>query len=207
MAEPPAVAVAVLAAGRGSRFGGDKLDAPCAGKPVGRWVLDAAEEAGLPRGLLVLPPRPVAFAQSARGWQQRVNPLAGQGLGTSLALAAQWALEQEAEGLLVLLADMPLVDASHLRRLAAAPLPVATIHPGGRAGVPALLSRTLLVEAARLTGDAGAAGLLTDAQNLTLLAPPDGMLLDIDQPEDRAIAEEMLLMRKQPHSFWKDAEA
>ena len=36
-----AVFVAVLAAGRASRFGGGKLDADLAGKPVGQWVLDA----------------------------------------------------------------------------------------------------------------------------------------------------------------------
>ena len=205
MAEPPAVAV--LAAGRGSRFGGDKLDAPCAGKPVGEWALDAIAAAGWPPGLLVLPPRNVAFAQSAQGWQQRINFLAGQGLGTSLAVAAQWALEAQAEGLLVLLADMPLVDASYLRRLAAAPPPAATAHPGGRAGVPALLSRTLLGKAARLTGDEGAARLLAGAQGLTLLEPPEGMLLDIDRPEDRVLAEERLLARRHPHPSRKDPEA
>ena len=195
MADPPAVAVAVLAAGRGSRFGGDKLDAPCAGKPVGRWVLDAVAEAGLPPGLLVLPPRPLAFAQSAEGWKRRTNTLADQGLGTSLALAALWALEGQAAGLLVLLSDMPLLDAAYLRRLAAAPLPAATAYPSGRPGVPALLSRSLLKKAAELTGDEGAAPLLAGAERLTLLDPPAGMLLDVDRPEDRALAEEMLLAR------------
>ena len=39
MAERPLVAV--LAAGRGTRFGGGKLEALCAGKPLGRCALDA----------------------------------------------------------------------------------------------------------------------------------------------------------------------
>ena len=43
MAEPH---VAVLAAGRGKRFGGGKLEATCAGKPLGRWVLDAVRKRG-----------------------------------------------------------------------------------------------------------------------------------------------------------------
>jgi len=196
MAEAPAVAVAVLAAGRGSRFGGDKLDALCAGKPVGRWVLDAVAEAGLSPGLLVLPLRPVAFAASAEGWQQMLNPVADQGLGTSLALAAQWALEGQAAGLIVLLADMPLLDPAYLRRLTAAPPPAATAYPSGRAGVPALLSRSLLRQAAALSGDEGAASLLAGAEGLMLLEPPLGMLLDVDRPEDRTRAEEMLLARQ-----------
>jgi CTP:molybdopterin cytidylyltransferase MocA len=193
MADPPGVAVAVLAAGRGSRFGGDKLDAICAGKPVACWVLDAIAEAGLPPGLLVLPPRPVAFARSAEGWQQRVNPLADQGLGTSLAVAAGWALESGAAGLLVLLGDMPLMAPGHLRHLAAASPPAATTYPDGRAGVPALLSRELLEEAVTLKGDEGAVRLLVGLDGLTLIAPPAGMLLDVDRPEDRVMAEERLL--------------
>jgi len=196
MADPPGVAVAVLAAGRGTRFGGNKLDAICAGKPVGRWVLDAVAEAGLLPGLLVLPPRPINFARSAGGWQQRVNPLADCGLGTSLAVAARWALETDAAALLVTLADMPLIGPSHLRRLAASSPLAATLYPSGRAGVPALLSRELLVQAVALTGDEGAASLLAGAEGLALIEPTAGLLLDVDRPEDRARAEEMLLSRE-----------
>lgn len=202
MADPPAVAVAVLAAGRASRFGGDKLDAVCAGKPVGAWVLDAAAEAGLPPGLLVVPPagqagQKVAFAEAGhRGWGWAHNAQPERGLASSLALAARWALEQEASALLVLLADMPLLDPAYLRRLADAPPPAATAQPDGRPGVPALIPAALLPHAAALTGDEGAARLLAGAAGLTMLEPPQGMLLDIDGPHDLELAEEMLLARQ-----------
>lgn len=180
MAEP---LVAVLAAGRGERFGGGKLDAPCAGKPLGRWALDAAEAAGLGPGTIVVGP---AGAGYAAGWTMLVNPAPEAGLGSSLALAARAALDQRAEALLVLLADMPLVEPAFLRRLAAAAPPAATRQPDGRAGVPALLDRALLEKAAMLTGDRGAGPLLSGA---TLLDPPPGTLRDVDTAEDLAKVE------------------
>ncbi|MGZ5792459.1 MAG: NTP transferase domain-containing protein, partial [Croceibacterium sp.] len=36
------LAIALLAAGGATRFGGGKLDADCVGKPLGRWALEAA---------------------------------------------------------------------------------------------------------------------------------------------------------------------
>jgi CTP:molybdopterin cytidylyltransferase MocA len=175
MAEP---SVAVLAAGRGERFGGGKLDAPCAGKPLGCWVLDAAEAAGLGPGTIVVGP---AGAGYAAGWTVLVNPAPEAGLGSSLALAARAALEDGAETLLVLLADMPLVEPAFLRQLAATAPPAATRQPDGRAGVPALLDRALLEKAAMLTGDRGAGLLLSGA---ALLEPPPGTLRDVDTRED-----------------------
>ena len=105
MAKP---AVAVLAAGRGARFGGNKLAALCAGKPLGRWALDAAEAAGLGPGTVVTGSEAAVFAAS---WQVLVNPEPAAGLGCSLALAARDALAHGERSLLVLLADMPLVTA------------------------------------------------------------------------------------------------
>ncbi|MBO9518864.1 MAG: nucleotidyltransferase family protein [Porphyrobacter sp.] len=172
--------VAVLAAGRGSRFGGGKLEADCGGKPLGRWVIDAVEEAGLGPGVIVTGPEGVSFAE---GWHALVNSMPEAGLGTSLALEAEYALEVEAETLLILLADMPLVAADYLREIAASPAPAATRHPDGHAGVPALLDRSLIQKAAALTGDRGAGPLLAGA---TLLEPEPGMLRDVDRPEDLA---------------------
>ena len=180
-------AVAVLAAGLGSRFGSDKLEAMCAGKPLGRWVIEAVEAAGLGPGTIVTGPEWVTFAG---GWTRAVNPEPEAGLGTSLALAAR--LARGKESLLILLADMPLVTPAYLRELAARTAPAATRYPEGHAGVPALLDRKLIEKAASLIGDRGAGPLLRGAR---LLEPPSGMLRDVDTPEDLAEVEAQLLAR------------
>lgn len=176
MADMPPVAL--LAAGRGTRFGGGKLEADCAGKPLGRWVVEAAERAGLSPGLIVTGPEGVSFAQE---WRAVVNPHPEAGLGSSLALAMRAALADGADSLLVLLADMPLVTPEYLRRLASASAPAATRQRDGRPGVPALFDRALMQQAASLAGDRGAGRLLVKA---TLLDASEGTLRDVDTAGD-----------------------
>ncbi|HYD23628.1 MAG TPA: nucleotidyltransferase family protein [Croceibacterium sp.] len=182
MARP---AVAVLAAGRGTRFGGDKLEAPCAGKPLGRWAIEAVEAAELGPGTIITGPEWVSFAG---GWTRAVNPHPEAGLASSLALAARL-VPAGKDALLVLLADMPLVTADYLRELGARTAPAATRYPARHAGVPALLDKRMIEKASRLTGDRGAGPLLSRAR---LLDPPPGMLRDVDTPEDLAEAARML---------------
>ena len=149
-------------------------------------MLDAVAEAGLPAGVIVTGPEGATFAE---GWTRLVNPRPEDGLGSSLALAARDALERGQESLLVLLADMPLVTADYLRELAAFPAPSATRQPDGHAGVPALFDRSLLEQAAVLTGDRGAGPLLRGAMRFD---PPAGMLRDVDTPEDLRAVERAL---------------
>ncbi|BBC72200.1 conserved hypothetical protein [Altererythrobacter sp. B11] len=188
MAELPCVAL--LAAGTATRFGGGKLDAPCAGKPLGQWALDRVAEAGLPPGLIVTGPEAPRFVASAEGWELIVNPQPARGLGTSVALAAQAAIRRRAPALLVLLADMPLVPAELLRRLASTAPPAAVSH-GGRPGVPALFGAELLPRLAALSSDRGAGELLAGLASTTLIPPP-GALLDVDTQDDLAEAEAAL---------------
>jgi CTP:molybdopterin cytidylyltransferase MocA len=184
--------IAVLAAGRGVRFGGHKLETPCAGNPLGRWALEAVDAAGLGPGTIVTGPERVSFAE---GWDALVNPDPAAGIGSSLALAAREALERGARSLLVLLADMPLVTAGYLRELARCAPPVATRYPGWSYGVPAMLDRALLEEASRLTGDRGAGALLTAVPGIAFRTPDPAMLRDVDTPEDLAEVERQLLAR------------
>ncbi|MBT2133057.1 NTP transferase domain-containing protein [Croceibacterium sp. LX-88] len=184
--------VAVLAAGRGRRFGGGKLETDCAGKPLGRWVIEAVEQAGLEPGLIVTGPEGVSFAA---GWRALVNREPEAGLGSSLALAARAAFEAGDEALLVLLADMPLIDPDFLRGLASAPAPAATRQDDGRPGVPALLDRTLIAQAMALSGDRGAGPLLTGA---SLWEAPPGALLDVDTVEGLAKVARVLRPRPAP---------
>lgn len=188
----PRVLPAVLAAGRATRFGGGKLDAPCAGRPVGRWVLDAVAGAGLGPGICVTGPEPPRFLADAPGWQLEVNPHPAGGLAGSLAAAARAAEARGSGALLVLLADMPLVTPSLLTRLVATEGPAATDHGGGRPGVPALLPRALFGALLAACGDRGAARLLAEVPGVVLVKPAAAELLDIDTPGDLARAEALL---------------
>lgn len=188
--------VAVLAAGAASRFGGGKLDRECAGRRVGAWAIAASEQAGLPRGLIVIPPEPPRFAQEAGGWRCIANPDPARGLGSSVAIAAEAARDAGASALLLLLADMPLVEPDFLAMLVASEAPAATRYPGDRAGVPVLVPATMFAEAAKLSGGTGLGPLLSRHDGIALLDPPPSMLLDIDLPEDLAEAEALLAGRQ-----------
>jgi CTP:molybdopterin cytidylyltransferase MocA len=97
--------IAVLAAGRGTRFGADKLATPCAGRPLGQWAQAAALGAGLPVVCVV---GPHSALPCLAGVERMVNPLADEGLGTSLALAARVAMARGAPCLLVMLPPAPV---------------------------------------------------------------------------------------------------
>jgi CTP:molybdopterin cytidylyltransferase MocA len=182
------LAIALLAAGGATRFGGGKLDADCAGKPLGRWALEAT--LAVPHGRLAVvvgDPAP----EFARGCDVLVNARAAEGLGTSAALAARWAAGSDA--LLIVLADMPLVSAETLRKLAEAASPAAVAYPGGKPGAPACFPAALFPALEALTGDSGAAQVLRGLPDVTLIETPAEELRDVDRPED--LAEVATLLR------------
>ncbi len=196
--KPPAgsgLLVAVLAAGLARRFGGGKLDAPCAGKPLGAWVLDVVARAGLAPGIIVTGTDAPRFAREAAGWQCVTNADAASGLASSLRLAGQEALRRGSGAMLVLLADMPLMPPTYLRDLAAAEAPAATRQEDGRPGVPALLPRAMFADLAQLSGDRGAGPLLAGARGLDLRAAPEGALADVDTAEQLAAVARVLALR------------
>ena len=169
--------VAVLAAGRGSRFGGDKLDASLAGKPWGRWTLDAVALAGLEPGVIVVGPDAPDFAKIADGWRLLTNPDPDAGQGSSVAMAAQAAAGR---ALLVVLADMPLVAPEHLRRLSDCTGSAATRYPDGRTGVPACVAAEHVAQLEVLTGERGAGPILSELPGFTVIEADPDALLDVD---------------------------
>ena len=175
------LAIALLAAGGATRFGGGKLDADCAGKPLGRWALEAALAVPHER-LAVVVANPVP--EFASGCELLVNERAAEGLGTSAALAARWAAGSDA--LLIILADMPLVSTETLRQLVAADGPSAVTYPGGKPGAPACFPAALFPALEALSGDSGAAQVLRGLPGVTLIETPPGDLRDVDRPEDLA---------------------
>jgi molybdenum cofactor cytidylyltransferase len=196
MAEIGAV---VLAAGRSTRFregGGaepSKLVALLAGEPLVRHAARAAL-ASRARPVVVVTGHARESVEAALAGLDVVfahNSDYASGLASSLR-AGIAALPDSVEGALALLGDMPAVDAGLLDRLIDAfatrpqALAATPVH-AGRRGNPALLSRALFPEIAKLDGDEGARRLLREADRALIVEiPADGeaATLDVDTPED-----------------------
>ncbi len=175
------VTAVLLAAGRGERFGGDKLAAPFRGRPLGEHA--AAMLGAFPFAAHIAVTGPSALDLAAFGFDcRRAPPDAPMSVSLQLGIAA--AAQTECDACLVALADMPLVPAAHLAALLAAHdgALTATLSDGTRM-VPALIARSAFPSIAALTGDQGARALLRAAPGV--VAPP-AWLVDIDTPGDIA---------------------
>lgn len=193
------VSVYVLAAGQGKRFGGAKLDAPCAGLPLGAWALRAIEDAAVPPGVLIVPPAVPHFAAEARtrGWALATNNSADDGLSTSLRLAIRHADQAGHRAACIFLADMPLIGDRHVRSIVSAgppDQPVATLYSDRRLGVPARFPRALFPTLATTASDGGASALLADLPTLVTMTDFTD-LRDVDTPADLSRAETILRSR------------
>lgn len=182
------IVVVLLAAGLSRRFGPvDKLMAPLAGKPLAFHA--AATLAALPFGrkLAVCKPGDDVLTRSLGdlGFSIVTNPEPEAGQGTSLALGAKAAALAGKQGLLVCLADMPLITAGDVSALIDAwrrdPVRPAAASASDYLGAPALFPAAALPALSELAGDRGARALLGDATAVVIDA---AHLKDFDRPAD-----------------------
>jgi len=205
MIGPGRVAGLVLAAGSGTRFGGGKVRALLAGRPLVAHVLEAARAAGLARIVLVLG-RDADAVRAAlvatdpaalEGVLVAVNGAPGRGLATSLRLGlAAVTAEPAPDGVLVLLGDQPRVRPDVMAALAtaaaAAPattIAVAAAYADDGAPNPVLLLPPAWSLAAALEGDRGLGMLLAADPGRVVRVPVAGANPDVDSPEDLAALE------------------
>lgn len=180
------LAVAILAAGRSARFGAeDKLAAPFRGKPLGLHTADALIRLDVLRRWVIVrtADHPCAPGWTSAGFEPVVNPHAADGMASSLRCAAERALEIGAEGLMVCLADMPLVPPAHFAALVQAWAEhggLVASQDGALVSPPAIFSREQFGVLIGLTGDQGAKPLLQRAYRV-FCSP--GALVDVDDPE------------------------
>lgn len=182
----PDVLVAILGAGRSSRFGNDKLHQPCRGKPLGLWSLEAALRLGQRVIWIAASNHPCLVDGRC---DVIVNPKHIEGIGTSIAIAAEAARVRGADMLLLMLADMPLVSSNLLQALIDHGAPAASRYPDGKLGVPALFPKSMLTVLESLSGDEGASSILRGMDNVRPLDGFASQLLDVDAPDDLAAAE------------------
>lgn len=188
-ANPDHISGILLAAGSGSRFGGDKLLHPL---PDGVAIAAHAARNLLASGLNVTAVvRPGDFPLSdmleQEGCYVTVCQEAAQGMGASLAHAVR--TERGAAGWVVALADMPRIKPETIRRVAAAIAEGAAMAAPsfrGTRGHPVAFAARCGRELAALTGDSGARALLEREREALVLIDCDdpGVLLDIDRRAD-----------------------
>jgi molybdenum cofactor cytidylyltransferase len=195
-ARRPKVAALVLAAGQSRRMGGpNKLVATIDGKPLVRIAAEAALKSRAVSVTAVTGHLADKVRDALAGLDLKIvhNPDYAEGLSTSLRTGLA-SLPADVDGAIVLLADMPEVDAATIDRL------IGAFDPGrgallvvptfeGKRGNPVLWAARYFPDLMTVKGDTGGRHLIganPDAVAEVELGP--AVALDIDTPEALAAA-------------------
>ena len=180
------IALVLLAAGRGERFGGGKLGAMLAGRPLARHAADALRTIDFSAHIAVISPTTPPLS----GYTTILLEPSGAPQSRSLALGVAAAQAHGAQAVLIALADMPLVPLTHFHALLAAfDGNRLTSRTADSVTPPALFGAQHFAKLCALSGDRGAGALLHDAPALPLSADA---ALDVDRAEDLLRAQILL---------------
>ena len=193
------LAVVLLAAGAGSRFGrepGAKLLAQIEGQPMLAGVLDQVRAYG-PAATVVVLGHAAAAIEQALAWRDEIrvrNHAPERGLASSLQVGidALRALPDPFDGAFIVLGDQPRLRAPTMQALETA---AAAARPADRPVViprydapgprnPVLLLRPAWGWVDELTGDHGLGPLIAAVPDLVLEVPVTGAMPDVDTPAD-----------------------
>jgi CTP:molybdopterin cytidylyltransferase MocA/xanthine/CO dehydrogenase XdhC/CoxF family maturation factor len=190
-AKRPRIAAILLAAGRSTRMGANKLSLPFKGKPLVRHASDAALAAGLDPVIVVTGHEPEMVHQALAGTPVRFihNSRHAEGLSSSLQAGAR-SVPSDCDGALILLGDMPNITPQLIKQMVCAYDPangraICVATANGRRGHPVLWDRRFLTDMESLTGDAGAKSLMQSHAELVweVESHSNAPLTDIDTPE------------------------
>ena len=173
----------LLAAGRSERFGDiDKLEQKFLGRPLAMHVVTAFEDIPFQSRIVVKNGTDLDF--ESRGYRVIHNDDPTVGMSRSVKLGVQSARDDGAEAVLIALADMPRVTASHVYHLLEAVdsrHSVVASSDGIRPCPPAAFGAAQFDFLLNLEGDAGARDLVRKGRHV-VTSPAE--LIDIDTPED-----------------------
>jgi molybdenum cofactor cytidylyltransferase len=188
------IAAVVLAAGKSTRMGSNKLLKPVNGTPMIRQTVETVLQSRASPVVVVTGHDAGHLKQALKGLDVVLvdNPHFAQGLSTSLA-AGVGSLPASADGALMVLGDMPLVPAATLNKLISAFDPqegrsiCVPVYQGER-GNPVLWGRQHFGELAGIKGDRGAKVLLVVNSDHVVEVPVgnEGVLTDFDTPDSLA---------------------
>jgi molybdenum cofactor cytidylyltransferase len=186
------IAAIILAAGRSTRMGGpNKLLAELDGKKLVRIATEQALASKAGEVIVVTGHQAELVEQALEGLKVKFvrNPDFAGGLASSVK-AGVAAVRANADGAVICLGDMPLIDAHLIDRLIEAFAPdrgnlIVVPVADGRRGNPVLWSRRFFNELMTLDGDIGARHLIARHSEAVVEVPVEGngAFLDIDTPQ------------------------
>jgi len=182
----------ILAAGRSTRMGGpNKMLAELQGKKLVRIAAEQALASKASEVIVVTGHQAALVEQALNGLKVKFvrNPDFAGGLASSVK-AGIAAVAGDADGAVICLGDMPLIDARLIGRLIDAFAPdlgnlIVVPVADGRRGNPVLWSRRFFSELMTLEGDIGARHLIAKHGEAVAEVPVEGnsAFLDIDTPQ------------------------
>lgn len=179
--------VVLLAAGKSTRFGTNKLLAGFCGRPMVCYSLEAAMSLKAEQTAVVTGCDEVARLAEDYGFEVIVNdaPQLGQSHSIRLGVCAM----QDMDAVLLMVCDQPRLTGASLERLvqqfACSGKCVACLRDGTHMGNPAVFARQCFDELLALQGDRGAKGVLRAHQDDLLVVDTVGPdeLADADTPD------------------------
>ena len=180
------IACIVLAAGKSTRFGGNKLLAPLAGKPLLEHTLEAIPLPCFSQVAAVVSNPAVEQLCRRCGVDVRVYEGGPQSKSIRLGLEKL----EDADGCLFVLGDQPLCSADSIRRLVAdfqaRPQTVHRLAYQGQPSSPTLFPAHLFPALKKLTGEHGGMAAVGDTPVWYTEAAGPQELWDADTPEKSA---------------------
>jgi molybdenum cofactor cytidylyltransferase len=187
----PKIAAIILAAGRSSRMGRNKLLLDLAGRPIVAHVVAHAKAAGLAEIVVVTGHQAAKVKAALADLSVRTIEARDYATGMAASLKAGIrALHSDTDAALVLLGDMPQVSPDLIRAILRAYNPLegrAIVLPmaDGKRGNPALFDRRFFAEMLMLDGDVGARHIIAGNAELVVEVPAEAreIFVDVDTPE------------------------
>ncbi|GGW44277.1 nucleotidyltransferase family protein [Arenibacter certesii] len=186
------IAVIIMAAGASSRMGTAKQLLPWGKSTLIENAIKNATDSDAKEVYVVLGARAEQLKNSIglkeeaiiynRDWQS--------GLGSSIAIATRFILEQTVkfDGILIMLADQPLIDATYLNQLITAFYEadeniITTKYDNGN-GVPAIFGSSHYLELLQIKDDSGAKDIIRRHKNRLVSIDSKGKTADVDTYEE-----------------------
>ena len=185
------ISAIVLAAGRSTRMGRNKLILPLDGKPVLQRVLDALKHSKVDETVVVLGGGADEVRRSVdlEGTKVVVNRRYSEGMSASIK-AGLARMDRSADAAIIVLGDQPFLSAAVVDSLIKAFLtegaPVVLPVYMGKRRNPVLFARSVFPEIMRIRGDRGAKSVVeSHGDNILEVKVEDaGVAMDVDTPSD-----------------------